>query len=94
MLHGHEAAHQLHEKALEIVLKAGADIKAKSQDVNHVAEEVFSTHLEILGVFSNFMRFSEMLKHVEATTLLLHVFARCLIIFSHELKHDSPSPPY
>ena len=35
-----------------------------------------------------------MLKHVEATTLLLHAFARCLIICAHELKHDSPSPPY
>ena len=66
-----EAAHQLHEKALEIVLKAGADIKAKSQDkgaqgtmslngftASSICKwKVFSTSLYELGDLWDFMRF-------------------------------------
>lgn len=51
------------------------------------ANEKFSPlrymNLEILW---DFMRFYEMLKHVEATSMLF--------LGAHELKHDSPAPPY
>jgi len=43
----HFAAHQLHEKALEIVLKAGADIKAKSQD-GYTARQILQANVQAL----------------------------------------------
>lgn len=43
----HFAAHQLHEKALEIVLKAGADIKAKSQD-GYTARHILQANVQAL----------------------------------------------
>ena len=39
-----------------------------------------------LEIYEIFMRFYERLKHVEATSMLF--------LGAHELKHDSPAPPY